>query len=224
MLNALKFCQGSVAKKDFVPELKHFAIKNGRVRGFNGILALSSPIPFDIDCKPKAEALVKAIANCTETVLLTMTPAGRLSIKSAAFKVNIDCLQEDTLHVEPEGETIEIDGTQLLKGLRVVAPFIGDDASRPWSNGVLLKDQSMFATNNATLIEYWHGSKFPHVVNLPRDAVREMLRINETPVSAQLTSNSISFHYSNDKWLRTQLYDADAWPDLGKVLNRDSSM
>jgi DNA polymerase III sliding clamp (beta) subunit (PCNA family) len=223
MLDALKFCQGSVATKDFVPELKHFAIANGRVRGFNGILALSSPIPFDIDCKPKAQALVKAIANCTETVLLTMTPAGRLSIKSAGFKVNIDCLTEDTLHVEPEGELIQINGSELMKGLRAVVPFIGDDASRPWSNGVLLKDQSMFATNNAVIVEYFHGTVFPHVVNLPRDAVREMLRINQVPVSAQLTDNSITFHYENSRWLRTQLY-INQWPDLEKVLNHSANL
>ena len=223
MLNALKFCQGSVAKKDFVPELKHFSIKNGRVRGFNGVLALSSPIPFDIDCYPKADALAKAISNCTETVLLKMTPAGRLSIKSGAFKVNIDCLQEETLHVDPEGEVVAIDGAELLKGLRAVAPFIGDDASRPWSNGVLLKDQSMFATNNAIIVEYWHGTPFPHVVNLPRDAVREMLRIGEAPISAQLSENSITFHYSNDKWLRTQLFVSE-WPDLARVLNHPANM
>lgn len=223
MLSALKFCQGSVAKKDFVPELKHFAIKNGRVRGFNGVLALSSPIPFDIDCTPKADALAKAIANCTDTVLLKMTPAGRLSVKSGSFKVNIDCIQEETLHVEPEGEVVSIDGNELLKGLRAVVPFIGDDASRPWCNGVLLKNQSMFATNNAIIVEYWHGTVFPHVVNLPRDAVREMIRIGEAPTHAQLSLNSITFHYSDNKWLRTQLYVSE-WPDLGKVLDHPANM
>jgi DNA polymerase III sliding clamp (beta) subunit (PCNA family) len=223
MLNSLKFCQGSVAKKDFVPELKHFSIAKGRVKGFNGVLALSSPIPFDIDCKPKAEELVKAIGNCSETVLLSMTPAGRLSVRSGVFKVNINCIAEDTLHVDPEGELIEINGEELLKGLRAVAPFIGDDASRPWSNGVLLQTNSMFATNNAIVVEYWHGCTFPHVVNLPRDAVREMLRINEAPINAQLSDNSITFHYSGSRWLRTQLYVSE-WPDLAKVLNHPADL
>lgn len=223
MLDSLKFCAGSVAKKDFVPELKHFAISNGRVRGFNGVLALSSPIPFDLNCKPKADELVKAIANCTETVLLSMTPAGRLSVRSGVFKVNINCIEDETFHVEPEGEAIAIDGAELIKGLRAVVPFIGDDASRPWSNGVLLQNQSMFATNNATIVEYWHGSAFPHVVNLPRDAVREMLRINEAPVSAQLSETSITFHYSDRRWLRTQLY-VSKWPDLGKVLDHPANL
>lgn len=223
MFDSLKFCQGSVAKKDFVPELKHFVISNGRVRGFNGILALSSPIPFDIDCRPKADELVKAIGNCSETVTLTMTPKGRLSIKSGAFKAFIDCIQEETVHVEPEGDLIEIDGNELLKGLRAVVPFIGDDASRPWTNGVLIKSQSMFATNNAIVVEYWHGTLFSSTINLPRDAVREMLRIGEAPLRAQVASNSITFHYADHKWLRTQLYISE-WPNMSAVLDQPASL
>ena len=76
MLTSLKFVQGAVAKKDFLPALTHFVIENGTVRGYNGMLALCSPIPFDIACKPKAESLVKAIANCNETVTLSLTQRG----------------------------------------------------------------------------------------------------------------------------------------------------
>ena len=222
MLKSLKFCIGSVAKKEFISSLTHFVIENGRVRGFNGIMALSSPIPFDIACKPKAETLIKAIGMCEDVVQLALTPAGRLSIKSAGFKAFVDCVQEDTPHAMPEGSVVNFDGEALLAGLKAVAPFIGDDASRRWANGVLIKDQSLFATNNVMLVQYWFGADFPKVINLPRAAVKEMLRIGEAPAYAQIAENSITFHYSGDRWLRTQLYDIDAWPDLGKILNRDS--
>lgn len=221
MYNSLKFCAGSVAKKDFVIDLKHFAITDGFIRGFNGTLALGTPIPFDINCQPNAEQLIKAVSKCTDTIQLSMTKAGRLSVKSGVFKAFIDCIQGETNHVEPEGEFVEFDGEVLLKGIQAVAPFIGSDASRPWANGVLIKGQSVFATNNVMLVEYWLGVDFPITINIPKAAVREMQRINEAPISAQLTTNSITFHYTNDRWLRTQLY-ATEWPDLSKVLNRHS--
>lgn len=85
MLKELKFVQGAVAKKDLLPAMTHFAIEGGHVRSYNGTLALSSPIPFDIDCKPKAGPLVQAIANCNDTVTLSMTPAGKLRIQSGKF-------------------------------------------------------------------------------------------------------------------------------------------
>lgn len=218
MLSELKFVQGAVAKKELIPTLTHFRIEGGTVRSFNGTLALCSPINLDIDCTPKAEPFVKAIQNCKETVTMSMTPAGRLSIKSGSFKAFIECVEEETPHVVPDGKEFDIDGDAVLKALKTISPFIGDDASRPWSNGVLLKGESAFATNNVSVIEYWVGSTFPIVCNVPKVAIKEMLRINEPPLRAQVNDHSISFHYSDGRWIRTALLDI-AWPDLGKILD-----
>ena len=222
MLSCLKFVQGAVAKKDLLPALTHFRIENGTVRGYNGTLALCSPIPLDIECTPKAEPMVRAIGHCDDTVQMSMTPAGRLSIRSGAFKAFVDCVEGDTPHVDPEGDPIDINGPALLTALKTVWPFIGDDASRPWTNGVLLRDQSAFATNNVTLVEYWVGSAFPKSINIPRAAIKEMLRIDEPPIGAQIAENSITFHYQDGRWIRSQLYSTD-WPDLTKVLDKPSN-
>lgn len=244
MLKELKFVMGAVAKKDFLPAMTHFAIEGGTVRSYNGCVALSAPIAFDIDCKPKADKLVQAISKCPDnsTPALSMTTAGRLSIKAGAFKAFIECVTEETPHVLPDGEVIRLDvevekqvdecgnevappltlGGVLLKALQVLAPFIGDDASRPWSNGVLFRGQSAFATNNVLLVEYWVGAQIPITVNVPRVAIREMLRINEAPTHAQVTPTSMTFHYKDKRWIRTQLLEL-AWPDLDPLLNKQCS-
>jgi DNA polymerase III sliding clamp (beta) subunit (PCNA family) len=224
MLKELRFVQGAVAKKDFLPAMTHFAIEGGTVRAYNGTLALCAPIAFNIDCKPKAAPLVHAIRNCSdsEPPALSMTANGRLSIKSGKFRAFIDCVKEETPHVLPDGERVEFDGEAMLAALKTIYPFIGDDASRPWCNGVLLRDQSAFATNNVTLVEYWVGMQMPTVVNVPRVAVNEMLRINEAPTHAQVTTNSMTFHYSDGRWIRTQLLDVQ-WPDVYKILDADAA-
>lgn len=218
MLSQLKFVQGSVAKKDFLPALTHFLIENGTVRGYNGTLAICSPIPFDIACKPKADALIRAIGNCTETVQLSMTPAGRLSVRSGRFKAFVDCVEGETPHVLPTGRHAAIDGVALLAGLNAVLPFIGQDASRPWCNGVLLRGPSIFATNNVTLVEYWAGATTPEPVNVPRAAVKELVRIGEPPDAVQWDDHSVTFHYPERRWLRTQVLSTE-WPDLSRVLD-----
>lgn len=218
ILASLKFVQGSVAKKDFLPAMTHFVIENGTVRGYNGVIALCSPIAFDIDCKPHAIELVHAIAHCDETIVLSMTDAGRLRVVSGNYKAYAKCVTEETPHVLPEGEHVDFGGSdQMLEALRVIEPFIGNDASRPWSNGVLLKDQSAFATNNVTLIEYWIGTTFPRVVNIPHVAIKEMLRIGEVPTHAQLAERSVTFHYTGNRWIRSQLFNTE-WPDLQRIL------
>lgn len=220
MLKELKFVQGAVAKKDFVPAMTHFAIEDGTVRSYNGTLALCSPIPFDINCKPKAGPLVQAISNCDDTVTLSMTPAGKLRIQSGKFKAFVDCIEGETAHVVPEGQEVNFDGEQILKAFKTLSPFVGDDASRPWTNGILLRGQSAFATNNVCLVEYWVGAQIPFTANIPFQAIREMLRINEAPTHAQLTEGSITFHYTDGRWIRSQLYST-SWPDLSRVLDRE---
>lgn len=220
MLKELKFVQGSIAKKDFLPALTHFKIQDGRVRGFNGVIALSSPIQLDIDCLPKADQLIRAIQQCDETVQILMTTAGRLSIRSGKFKAFVECIEKtDTPHVEPTGEMFDLNGKALVDALEAVSPFIGDDASRPWSNGVLLRGASAFATNNVVLVEYWFGTQLPFECCIPRAAVKEILRIGEPPTHGQIDQNSITFHYADSRWIRTQLLSTE-WPDLAKVLDQ----
>ena len=222
MLKTLKFVQGAVSRKDFIPALTHFRIENGTVRSYNGMLSLCSPIQLDINCSPKAEPLVKAITHCDETVSLSLTPTGRLSVKSGSFKALIDCVQEETPHVMPEGDEIHFNGETLLQAFKTIYPFIGSDASRPWANGILLKNQSAFATNNVTLVEYWVGATFPIECNIPKACIKEMLRIGEPPTHAQADKNSITFHYGKDTWIRTQLFSTE-WPDLARVLDQPST-
>lgn len=222
MLDELKFVQGAVAKKDLLPALTHFKIENGTIRSFNGTLALCTPIDLDINCTPKAIPFVKAIGGCKETVTLTLTPKGKLSVKSGVFRAYIECVEEETPHVLPEGEEIEINGEELLKAFKNVSPFIGIDASRPWSNGVLLKGASAYATNNVSLIEYWIGTEFPSVCNVPFSAVKEILRIGLPPTHVKISENNMTFIYGEGKWLRTSLLSTK-WPDLEPLLNCESN-
>lgn len=222
MLKELKFVMGAISRKDLVPAMKHFAIEGGFVRSYNGTIALCSPIPFDIDCYPRAETLIKAIQNCDETVTLTLTPAGKLAVKSGAFRALVQCIEKNDVHLEPEGQRVECNGSELLKAFKVLEPFIGEDASRPWANGILIKGESAYATCNVILVEYWLGEHFPHVVNIPASAIKEVVRINEAPSHIQMSINSITFHYTDGRWIRSQLFDTE-WPDLARVLNRDAT-
>lgn len=212
MLDALRFVASAVAKKDFVPELTHFKIKDGRVTGFNGVVGLSAPIGMDINTHPNATELLAAVRACNDTIALNMTPSGKLHVKSGKFKAFVNCLdKEEGYFVEPEGEDVELDPS-FLDGLKALSPMMGFDASRPWAMGVLLDGQSMLVTNNVMLGEYWVGTTFPRRVVLPAVAIEELLRIDEEPVRIQMTENSITFWFEEDRWLRSALVEAHLWP------------
>lgn len=219
MLTALKFVQGAVARKDFQPALTHFRIKDGRVIGYDGLIALSSPIDLDIEASPKAVPFIKAIERCEDTTAMHMTTGQKLSLRSGAFRAYVECAEETEIldGIEPEGEDVAVPAN-LMTAIRAMAPFISEDASRPWSMGLLLREDSVWATNNIILAQYYVGEQMPEV-NLPSAAVAELLRIKEVPVKIQLAKNTATFHYADGRWLRTQLLSSD-WPQVAGLLDR----
>jgi len=225
MLNDLKFVAGAVAKKDFVPALTFFRIKNGHIYGFNGTLAISTPTDLAVTAIPKATSFIKAVEKLPDDkqVVLNLTAAGKLSVKSGNFRAYVECLADDAAfpEVEPEGATTLLPGG-LLPIFDKLKPFMGIDASRPWSRGILMRGQSAFATNNIVLIQHWLPFVFPIEVTLPADAINEILRIGVEPISVQAAERSVTFHYPDGSWLRTA-FATDAWPDLSRVLDNPSA-
>jgi hypothetical protein len=206
MLKELKFVSGSLGKAKFDSALSHFIIKNGRVKAFNGVVAMSCPIPTALDVQPDAAQLTKAVGLCKdEGVELTVTPAGKLRVRSGAYKVFVNCYNTPIPNPEPEGIATPIDGKALIETLKIMAPFMGTDSNHAWNNGVYFKGESVFSSNNVILVEAKAGTVFPTPANVPSVAVKELLRIGEHPTHVQLSTRSVTFHYEGQRWLRTQL-------------------
>jgi DNA polymerase III sliding clamp (beta) subunit (PCNA family) len=223
MIESLKFVQGAIARKNFVPALKHFKIADRKIIGFNGSLGLCAPVDIDFEACPRAEPFIRAITACEDTIALTLNGA-RLTVRSGPLKVHVP-VDESGLFpdIAPQGRVIPLQDP-LLPALAALAPFVATDASRPWAMGVLFHGSSAFATNNVVLLEYWLGFDFPEQVNIPAEAVTELLRIGEEPVCMQLSDKRLYFHYKDGRWLSTQLFTAQ-WPaeNLDAMLNREDS-
>jgi hypothetical protein len=222
MLDALRFVQGAIQRSGgLIPELEHFIIKDGRVVGFNGYLALSSPIDLAIEAMPKAVLFHKALQACGDTIAMSQTEAGRLHIVSGKFSAYVPCIDRAAYDAQPDGETYDCPPGLAAVFARML-PLIGDDASRPWAMGLSIANGSYTATNNVILLQIWGGHNLPPV-NCPRFAVAEIARIKEDPVSVRISPSSISFIYKNGKWLRSQLLTQD-WPQamMDTILDKQS--
>ncbi|MGL5736667.1 MAG: hypothetical protein ACRCYS_17525 [Beijerinckiaceae bacterium] len=222
MLDALRFVQGAIQKNGITPELEHFIIKDGRVTGFNGYLALSAPIDLTIEAMPKAQLFHKALQACGDTVAISQTKAGRLHIKSGGFGVYIPCIDQTVFEAKPEGVSYAAP-VGLAKAFARMLPFIGEDASRPWAMGLAIGSGTYTATNNVILLQVWDGHQLP-TINCPRFAVAEVARIKEDPVEIKVSDSSVSFIYADGKWLRSQVLSQE-WPTekMNSILERPSN-
>ena len=218
--NSLSFVKGAVARKDFVPVLRHVFITNKRIQAFNGQLALSAPVDIDETITPVAVDFIRAIEQC-EDPKMHITKGGKLSIKDGSFKAFVKLTDETSFpEVTPEGEIINVN-ENFTDCFKALAPFIGDDASRPWSAGVIIKGGYAYATNNVVLACYTKPIGTDKEFIIPEAAVKELARIKEVVISIQVSNNAVTFHFEGDKWLRTSLLANEA-PDFSPIFKKCS--
>jgi DNA polymerase III sliding clamp (beta) subunit (PCNA family) len=222
LLDSLKFVKGGVARKDLAPVLNHFRIQDGVISGSNGNITLSAPIALSLNCQPKAQPFTKAIEICESmdaVPTLSLTKAGKLTVAAGKFRVHIDCWPEDWPMGQPEGQEVAIQ-PEMMEAFKVLAPLIGEDASRPWARGILLRDGSAFATNNVVIGQYWVNCTLPFDMNIPEECIRELLRVKgEPPIRMRATDRSVAFIYADGRYVQSQLLSTE-WPNVGPVLDR----
>lgn len=215
MLETLRFVRAAVGKTDFNPLLHHFRLYNGTIRATNGPLTIQAPLPVDLDCCPHAAQFMKAIAACKEIPSLTLENS-RLLVRSGKFKSYVDtCDASSFPMMYPEGERHPIT-EPILPILKSLLPFVATDERKPWANGVLFSNNSAIATNSISIVEYWMPAKFPAIVNLPREAVAELVRLKVQPHTLQMSPYAVTFHLPGEAWISCQV-SSYKWPDVQRI-------
>lgn len=210
MIDDLRFVQGAMKANKILPELEHYQLGGGRVIGYNGFMALSSPIALDIEAKPKADLFNKAIQACGDTIAINLTDSGNLRIASGPFTATIKCTTQEVYNITLEGEMFEAP-PNLTETFKRLLPFISEDASRPWAMGLGVHNGCFEATNNIIIHQVWTGHNLPSF-NCPRFAVAEIVRLKVNPSHVQVNPNAVTFHWADTgRWLRTNLL-TDEWP------------
>lgn len=211
MLDALRFVSGAVSKLDTVPALTHYRVEDGFVMGFNGTVALCSPIPLDITASPHAEQFYRALKCCDDVVTITQQANGTIRVKSGKFSANVDCTPEPYPAVAPDGPAYTVK-PGMLAVLKKLLPLIGNDPLKLWMNGALFaQDSTVTVTDGVLLAQYWLGDYVHMNCNVPAAAIKEVVRTGVDPIALQYGNNSLTFHFPDGRWLRTTLFNA-AWP------------
>ena len=219
MLNSLKIVRGAVSDKNLVPVLTHIAVYEDRVHGFDGRVHISAPAPaqlkdfsFTVPMKP----FMAAMEACEGRTLMIDHSDNKLTVNNTdGFLATMPTGPIDAFPIpELGGKKIKV--KELLPVLRALRPFIGQDATRPWSAGILFEDTLAMATNNAVLVQASFHGQMPRVV-IPVFAVEEIIALGMEPQSIMLTDNALVLNYPGKIWLRTVLLE-DAWPDAKTML------
>jgi len=213
MIKELKMVRGAVAKKDIVPVLTHFHIYNKRIQGGNGKIAIDCPCDTlpDINITVPAERFLKAVDACSGEPNIKLKDDAKVIVSKRKFRATLPLLEQGVFPRNTPPEQFEVvEFTTVLDALRLLQPFIGDDATRLWTGGVWFHDGYAYATNNIVLVR----TKVDLTVSfiLPAYAIDEILRLNMHPTGFYLDETSLYLKYTNGMWLRSQLIEGQ-WPE-----------
>lgn len=208
--------KGCIGKKNLLPILKHLRIRDGWITSTNGRMTILTPIEGmdGIDVIVPADKFMVAINRCDEPTL-RVTKTGRLSITQGKYRALLPLLV-DTPFPTPQTGGIQVTHGAILPSLKQAAPFMADDASRPWACGVLIKEGMTYSTNNTTICRApvdWQGPS----VNLPSFLVNELLRLKLEPLSISVTNNSITIELADNVWLNSTLLPIGGWPNTAPL-------
>lgn len=226
MLKTLNLVRGAVSTKELIPILTHFQVKDGTITGSNGRISICAKLPelAGFEFTVPAERFLKAVDACKGEPNLKLTEGGKLSISKGSFRalLPIEAVSAFPCPTGPVGIGFA-QNQPLLAALSRLAPFVSEDASRPWSCGILIRGGFAYATNNVTVarIPIPLFEEFDNIV-LPTSAVDELLRIGQEPHTVWREPSSVVFGL-NGAWLQTQLVD-NAWPGVEKLFkdNREN--
>ena len=212
MIKELRLVRGAVAKKDIVPVLTHFHVYDGRIQGGNGKIAIDCPceslkgFDFTVPC----ERFLKAVDACNGEPNIKVKET-KLTVSKKKFRATLPLSNHETFPRDTSPTSYDdMDASDLLQAMRVLLPFVADDATRLWSNGIWFNDGYAYATNNVVLIRTPVELQASFI--LPSFAVEEILRVGMLPTGFHVDDKSLYLMYQNGMWLRSHLIEGQ-WPE-----------
>lgn len=216
LLDSLQIIKGAVSTKDLIPVFTHVAVHEGLIHGFDGRVHICAPAPelkgysFTVPMVP----FVAAVETCQGKPQIEVKETS-LQITAGDFKASMPYGPIESFPMaDLQGAKRKVQ--RLLPVLQALQPFIGIDATRPWSAAIRFQGGMAMATNNVVLVEMAVDPKLPEMT-LPAFAVEEILRLGVEPTHVTVAGGCATLYYPGHIWLHTKLMD-QPWPNTAAIL------
>jgi len=221
LISALKFILPAQKKAGTVQQQYCF-IGNGWLVASNDTLTIATPIQEDLCACPHTHLLLEALSNCTTELQITQLSEFVLSVKSDPFRAEIPCVAANQLVLSGPDEPFASCGQSLKTALESVYHLATDGASEAFLAGVLLNEVTAVSTNGSTIIEYWHG-QYSSLLSylIPKVAISALSKSNKGLIGCGLTDTSITFHFEDSSFIKSQLFN-DRFPSYLHLFENES--
>lgn len=210
-----------VAQSDKVGDIinkSHCRIAQGYAVASDNVITAGHPVEEDVNVCPQTFRLLDALKRCKKAVSITQLDAEQLVIKSGNFRAVIPCLNPAALPYSTPDLRAGTISDVIREGFEMLNPLVSGTGATTVEASLLLNNNSMIATDRTVMVEFWHGINLPDGLAIPKQAVTALCRIKQPLVGIGVSDRSVTFHYDNGAWFKTQLY-AEPWPEVASIIN-----
>lgn len=220
LIEALKFA--AIATKDDDKNYTHqfVAIQDHWLLADNGIFTLGINVDIALELCPQAEQFRAALQQCGQQFQLTQLDKNSVSIRSGNFRALVPALDNGALSILPPDAPCALINNHLADAFKSCLTVMSK-GDRIYNTSVLLRANSMTATNGGLAIEYWHGIDLPGPLNIPKRSVETIVKLGKPLAKFGFSANSVTFYFEDNSWLRTRLIEGE-WPDVGRLFDKIS--
>lgn len=226
LIEALKFVSVATNNDTHLgAAAKHVRMSGNMAVTFDGQLAAGHPIVEELTLCPQIGQLSKALAKTGKTLVVSETPAGRLSIKGEKLQAFVPCLKAEQLApVVPDPNIAPVD-ERIKAAFKCCGTLAVESGVRVIEASLFLRGGDCTGTNGAAILQFWHGNDLPPMgMVLPKVFCAAVAAVKAPLVGfgcswAQADYpkiSSVTFHFEGGAWLKTQCY-ADDWPNTEQL-------
>lgn len=199
----------------------HARIVNGYIVTFNGQLCVGHPIQENelaMVC-PHIPTLISAINKSGKSLSMTVNDKGHLSITGENIRAIVPCVPPDQMpSIMPDVKIAELSDT-IKEGFKALLPLCGEDGEQAIDYSILLRANSMVATNRSVMFEYWHGIDLPPGLAILKGAAKAIAAVPEKLEGFGWTAGRrVTFWFEGGAFIQSALCGQE-WPDVDKVFN-----
>lgn len=193
----------------------HCRIGQGWAVAFEGAIAAGARIPVDWFACPQTSRLRAALARSAEGMSIVVDEAA-ITIKSGRLTVRVPCVDVLPEEPAPDTSTTAADDDFLAQLARVL-PVVKESATTVLESSVEIAQGTVTSTNRKVILQAWHGLDLPRFI-LPRAAAALLVK-QKGLTAIGLGDATATFWFGPDRWFRANLYRAEDWPCVDKVLD-----
>ncbi len=211
MKEACEFVKHTIFSRKFDEQLSQTHLFNKTIQTCNGVVTSSHPFPKIKNISVDNVRLLKALQATDYKGQIKVTE-NNIIVTGDGFRTLLP-YTKNILRMDPvKGKKVDLP-EDFVEKIKKLYPLISEDASREWSQSILVNKGRAYITNNILVGRL--DFECPNCA-LPVELLSVVLRIKDTPKTITIGEKAIQIDYGKKRWIQCLLKRTE-WPNVKAI-------